>query len=222
MFYPHRIGFVRVRRTDAMAPSPIAKLPKEERQQLLDDLNYLNMAEIKSFCRRHSIPYRIAIETEDGSTKTTREEDRKGVVLKRIRAFLQKGVIPEETRFNARIVCFDPPPAGFTSDNRVFYGRYDKSNRQMIVLMKELTDGQFRDGAIARILAREFWTRGQAPTFKEFAAAWLQAVQEHTAPNPEWAFLSDRTRGTAAKDWKKLRAKKAVSVLKRLNQIARP
>ena len=92
----------------------------------------------------------------------------------------------------------------------------------MIALMKELTDGQFRDGAIARILAREFWTRGKAPTFKEFAAAWLQAVQEHTAPNPEWAFLSDRTRGTAAKDWKKLRAKKAASVLRGLNQIARP
>lgn len=205
-----------------MAASLIAKLPKEERQQLLDDLNYLNMAEIKSFCQRLSIPYRITIETEDGSTRTTNEEDRKGVILNRIRTFLQKGVIPEETRFNARIVCFDPPPAEFTPDDRLFYGRYDKSNRQMIVLMKELTDGQFRDGAIARILAREFWTRGKAPTFKEFAAAWLQAVQEHTAPNPEWAFLSDRTGGTTATDWKKLRAKKAASVLKRLNQISRP
>ena len=52
--------------------------------------------------------------------------------------------------FNARIVCFDPPPAELTPDDRVFYGRYDKSNRQMIALMKELTDRQFRDGAIAR------------------------------------------------------------------------
>jgi len=205
-----------------MAASLLAKLPKEEREQLLDDLNYLNMAEIKSFCQRRSIPYRITLETEDGSTRTTNEEDRKGVVLNRIRAFLQKGVIPEQTRFNARIVCFDPPPAELTQDDRVFYGRYDKSNRQMIALMKELTNGQFRDGALARILAREFWTRGKAPTFKEFAAAWLQAVQEHAAPNPEWAFLSDRTRGTAAKDWTKLRAKKAASVLRRLNQIARP
>jgi hypothetical protein len=203
-----------------MAASLIAKLPKEERRQLLDDLNYLNMAEIKSFCQRFSIPYRITIETEDGSTRTTSEEDRKGVVLSRIRMFLQKGVIPQETRFNARIVCFDPPPAEFTPDDRLFYGQYDKSNRQMIVLMKELTDGHFRDGAIARILAREYWTRGKAPTFKEFAAAWLQAVQEHTAPNPEWAFLSDRTGGTTAMDWKKLRAKKAASVLKRLNQIS--
>ena len=80
-----------------MAVSLLAKLPKKEKVQLLDDLNYLNMAEIKSFCERHSIPFRITIETEDGSAKTTSEEDRKGVVLNRIRAFLQKGVIPEET-----------------------------------------------------------------------------------------------------------------------------
>lgn len=203
-----------------MAASLLANLPKEERRQLLDDLNYLNMAEIKSFCQRHSIPYRITIQAEDGSTKTTSEEDRKGVVLNRIRAFLQKDVIPKETRFTERIVCCDPPTAELAPDDRVFYGRYDRSNRQMIALMKELTNGHFRDGAIARILAREFWTRGEAPTFKEFAAAWLQAVRDHTGPNPEWAFLSDRTRGTAAKDWKKLRSKKAASVLKRLNQIA--
>jgi len=205
-----------------MTASLIAQLPKTEQQRLLDDLNYLNMAEIKSFCRRHAIPYRITIETTHGSARTTSEEDRKGIVLNRIRAFLQKGVIPEGTRFCARIVCFDPPPAELTPDDRVFYGRYDKSNRQMVALMKELTDGQFRDGAMARILAREFWTQGKAPTFKEFAAAWLQAVQEHTAPNPEWAFLSDRARGTARKDWKKLRAKKAASVLKQLIKIARP
>jgi len=204
-----------------MTASPIATVPKKERQQLLDDLNYLNMAEIKSFCQRHSIPYRITIETEHGATKTRSKEDRKGVILNRIRAFLQKGVIPEQTCFSARVVCFGLTPE-LTPNDRLFYGRYDKSNRQMIALLKERTNGQFRDGAVAGILAREFWTRGQAPTFNEFAAAWLQAMREHTAPNPEWAFLSDRARGAAGKDWKKLRARKAASVLKRLNQIARP
>ena len=43
--------------------------------------------------------------------------------------------------------------------------------------------------------------------------------REHTAPNPEWAFLSDRARNTAGPDWKKMRAKKAAKVLKILNQI---
>jgi len=44
-----------------MGVSPISKLPKAERQELLNDPNYLNTAEIKSFCRQYSIPYTIAI-----------------------------------------------------------------------------------------------------------------------------------------------------------------
>ena len=67
---------------------PISKLPKAQRQQLLHDLNYLNTAEIKSFCQRHSIPYTIAIETSEGQSRKTNEDDRKGVILNRIRLFL--------------------------------------------------------------------------------------------------------------------------------------
>jgi len=57
-------------------------------------------------------------------------------------------------------------------------------------------------------LAREFWSRGEAPALKAFAAAWVRAAREHTRPNPEWAFLSDRTSQTADKNWKKFEIKK--------------
>src|SRR5580693_8156110 len=112
-----------------MALGFISKLPKGEQQELLDDLNYLNLSEIKSFCKRHSIPYRIAIETEDGARKTTKDEDRKGVILHRIRHFLETGVILEETVFQAAVVCFEPLPDMITADSRLFYGQYDKTNR---------------------------------------------------------------------------------------------
>lgn len=203
-----------------MSAAPISKLPKRGRSQLLDDLNYLNMAEIKSFCRKHSIPYAITIEAHDGSRKKTTENDRKGVILNRIRTFLEKGVVPKETCFRAAVVSFEPPRTELKPDDRLFYGQYDKTNRSMLALLKGLTLGKFRDGAIARILARQYWANGKAPAYKEFAVAWLQASQAYTAPNPEWAFLSDRTRGTATRDWKKLRAKKAANVMKILNQIS--
>ena len=186
--------------------------------KLLDDLNYLNTAEIKSFCREHSIPYTIAIET-DGGRRRTRDDDRKGVMLDRVRHFLQTGVVLEETCFPAAVVCFDPLPEALTENDRLFYGQYDKTNRVMISLLKSLTGGRFENGAIARILAREFWSRGKAPTFKEFAAAWMMASREHTRPNPEWAFLADRASKTAGPDWKSLRAKKAALVIQALRQI---
>ena len=149
-----------------MRPIAFSKLPKGEQKELLDDLNYLNGMEIKSYCNRHSIPFRIAIETRDGGRRTTKDVDRKGVMLKRIRHFLQTGVVLEQTCFPAAVVCFDPLPDKITQDDRLFYGHYDKKNRKLIALLKSLTNGQFENGAIARILAREFWSKGEAPTIE--------------------------------------------------------
>jgi hypothetical protein len=202
-----------------MRPIAFSKLPKGEQKELLEDLNYLNGTEIKSFCERHSIPYRIAIETRDGGRRTTKDVDRKGVMLKRLRHFLQTGVVLEQTCFPAAIVCFDPLPNNITQDDRLFYGQYDKTNSKLIALLKSLTGGRFENGAVARILAREFWMRGEAPKLKEYASAWIQACREHNRPNPEWAFLSDRANKVAGPDWKQLRVRKASKVMKLLNQI---
>jgi hypothetical protein len=69
------------------------------------------------------------------------------------------------------------------------------------------------------MLAREFWANGKAPTFAEYAAAWMQSLAGHTVPNPEWAFLSDRANYSDVQDWKKLRAEKASKALRILNQL---
>ncbi len=206
-------------RTGEIKEPPISKLPAPERQRLLDDLNCLNTGEIKSFCKRHSIPYAIAIQTADGRRKKTNEDDRKGVILDRIRHFLKTGVVAAETCFASAVICFEPLPEQLTANDRLFYGQYDKANGAMISLLKHLTGGRFENGAIARILARKFWSEGKAPTFKEHAAAWLQAAKEHTAPNPEWAFLSDRSAGRVQANWKQLRTAKANKVIQSLNRI---
>lgn len=205
-----------------MRAAPISRLPRAERKQFLADLNYLNTAESKAFCKRHAIPCSIAVETGDGGRRRTREDDRKGVVLGRIRHFLKTGAVLPETCFRASVVCFDRLPQETSPDDELCYGQYEKTNSGLMAVLKELSGGHFRDGAIARILLRDFWTRGKAPTLREFAAAWLRASSEHTEPNPEWAFLSDRARKTAGADWKKMRARKAAAVIRTLAKIAGP
>ena len=198
---------------------PISRLARSQRRGLLDDLNYLNTAEIKSFCKERSIPYTITIESKDGRRIKTKEDDRKGLILDRIRHFLKTGGILGETCFPGRVVSDEAPPENPKPTDRLFYGQYNKKNRNIITLLRELTNGYFCDGAIARIILREFWSRGQAPTFQEYASAWLRATAEHDRPNPEWAFLSDLARGAAGLEWKKLRARKAKRVMNLLNQI---
>jgi hypothetical protein len=199
--------------------SLISHLTRAEQRELLDDLNYLNMAEIKSFCKKHAIPYTISVTTTDGRRKRTQDDDRKGVILDRIRHFLTTGSVLAETCFPAAVVSFDAFPDNVSASDRLFYGQYDKTNHAMMAILKDLTGGKFKDGAAARILAREFWTRGEAPTLETYASAWLRATREHTRPNPEWAFLSDRANKTAGADWKKLRNRKAKKVLRTLRKI---
>lgn len=199
--------------------SLIAGISQKEQRELLSDLNYLNTREIKKFCERHGIPYRIAVETKDGGWRKTKEDDRKGVVLRRVRHFLRRGSVLKETRFRSAVVSLEAIPEELAASDRLFYGRYEKSNRVVMGLLKELTGGEFEDGAIARILAREFWSSGKAPTFQEYAAAWLVARREHTKPNEEWAYLSDRTGKKDVAEWKKMRERKAKEVMRVLGKI---
>ena len=199
--------------------SLISGLTRTEQRELLQDLNYLNTGEIKEFCKKHGIPYRIAVEMKDGSWRKTKDDDRKGVMLRRVRHFLRTGGVLPETRFRSDVVCFGPIPEELAPTDRLFYGRYDKTNRAVMGLLKELTGGVFEDGAIARILAREFWSSGEAPTFQEYAAAWLVVRKEHAKPNAEWAYLSDRAENKDVGEWRKLRVRTAKEVIKRLGKI---
>lgn len=76
-------------------------------------------------------------------------------------------------------------PAAYSAMDCIFYRQHARGNRAMFSLLRPLTQGRFKDGAIARILLREFWSKGTAPTFAAFAAAWLQAVEDHPWPNSE-------------------------------------
>jgi hypothetical protein len=88
-------------------------------------------------------------------------------------------------------------------------------------LLRDLTAGRFRDGAVARVVAMAFWTRGQAPTFEEFARSWTKAkTEEHRLLTPEYAYLTDLKHRRAGNDWKALRTAKARSALKTLASIA--
>jgi hypothetical protein len=200
-------------------PSLLSHLDRVTQKELLDDLNYLNMGEIKTLCKDRSIPYTIWFETENNDRRNTFESDRKGVILSRLRHYLKTGSVLDPTCFPASVVCFEKLSKMIKSTDNIFYGQYEKKNAAMIALLSKLTDGEFKDGATARILLNEFWRKGVAPTYQEYAVAWLEAKLNHKRPNPEWAFLSDRADGKDTKDWKQLRAKKAKRVLQILSDI---
>ncbi|HTP78973.1 MAG TPA: hypothetical protein VMM57_01075 [Bacteroidota bacterium] len=200
----------------------LPSLGRIKQRQLFKDLNYLNMDEIRKFCDKHAIPYAIWIKGLDGKSHRTRERDHKGIILKRIRHFLLTGDILRPTVFPGSAVHLNVTPGMVRPTGKLYYGQYDKNSERMTTLLKRLTGGRFRSGAIARIVARKFWSDGKAPTYREFAVAWLKAMEKHTRPNPEWAFLSDLADKKDVSKWRQRREAKAKQVLRILGRVEMP
>mgnify|MGYP003694445317 CR=1 FL=1 len=199
----------------------LSQLTTSERARLLEELNYMNLEEIRGFCSERAIPYRIVAEYSNGKVKATKDTDRKPIVLARVRRYLRTGQVGQPTRISAQIVREENPPARLGPRDRLYYRWYAKEFEGVMRLLRDLTAGRFRDGAVARVLAMEFWTRGEAPTFEEFARSWTKAkAEEHRLLTPEYAYLTDLRHQRADGDWKALRKAKAKSALETLARIA--
>jgi hypothetical protein len=199
----------------------VSQLTRTEQARLLDELNYMNLEEIRGFCSARGIPYRIVAEYPNGKVKVTKDTDRKPIVLARLRRYLTTGEVGSPTRLSARIVRDEDPPARPGPRDRRFYRWYAKELDGVMRLLRHLTAGRFRDGAVARVLVMQFWTRGEAPTFEEFARAWTTAkAEEFRLLTPEYAYLTDLRLQRADGDWKALRREKAKSALRTLARIA--
>jgi hypothetical protein len=199
----------------------LSVLTKSERARLLEELNYMNLEEIRGFCAERGIPYKILAEYANGKVKSTKDTDRKPIVLARVRHYLRTGQVGQPTRISASIVREKAPPARPGPRDRLYYRWYAKEFAGVMRLLRDLTAGRFRDGAVARVVAMEYWTRGEAPTFEEFARSWTKAkAEQHQLLTPEYAYLTDLRYQRADGDWKALRKAKAKSALETLARIA--
>ena len=154
----------------------LSQLTRAEQARLLEELNYMNLEEIRAFCSARAIPYRIVAESSRGTVKATKDTDRKPIVLARLRRYLRTGQVGQPTRIPVQIIREENPPARLGPRDRLYYRWYAKEFEGVMRLLRDLTAGRFRDGAVARVLAMEFWTCGQAPTFKEFARSWTKSL----------------------------------------------
>src|SRR6476620_7734238 len=180
----------------------------------------MNLEEIRGFCSERGIPYKVVAECPNGQVKATKDADRKPIVLARVRRYLMTGRAGQPTRIRSKIVRDENPPARPGPRDRLYYRWYAKEFEGVLRLLRDLTGGRFRDGAVARVLAMEFWARGEAPTFEEFAGSWTKAkAEEYRLLTPEYAYLTDLKHHRADGQWKAVRKAKAKSALKTLARV---
>src|SRR6266704_4701321 len=104
----------------------LSRLTKSERARLLEELNYMNLEEIRGFCSERAIPYRIVAEYSNGKVKATKDTDRKPIVLARVRRYLRTGEVDPPTLIPAEIVREENPPARLGRRDCLYYRWYAK------------------------------------------------------------------------------------------------
>jgi hypothetical protein len=88
--------------------------------------------------------------------RATKNTDRKPIVLARVRRYLRTGQVGQPTRIPAQIVREESPPARPGPRDRLYYRWYAKEFEGVMRLLRDLTAGVFKDGAVARVLAMDF------------------------------------------------------------------
>src|SRR5512138_2932286 len=102
-------------------PNLLSQLTREEQTRLLEELNYMDLEEIRGFCSAHGIPYRVVAEYPNGKIKVAKDTDRKPIVLARIRRYLTTGSVGRPTRISARIVREEAPSTRLGPRDRLYY-----------------------------------------------------------------------------------------------------
>ena len=126
----------------------LSALTNVERTRLFDELNYMNLEEIRGFCSERGIPYRIVAEYSNGKVKATKDTDRKPIVLARVRRYLETGQVGEPTRISAQIVREEGPPARPGPRERLYYRWYAKEFEGVMRLLRDLTPVRSADGRL--------------------------------------------------------------------------
>lgn len=195
------------------------KINRAEYDKIVNDIYYLNMVEIKTFFKKHDLPYTIYEASAGGDLKKTSIIERKGQLIEKMKMWLNgQHVKPTVIPY---CVINHTEPLYLTKYSKVYYGQFNSTNDAIQRLLRQLTNNQFKFGAIAVHLIWDLWIEGKLVTYNQFAKMWIWANDNHNNPLIEWAYLTDMKKGMDRTKWKALRINKASKVLAIIDKFSR-
>jgi hypothetical protein len=176
------------------------------------NIYFLNMKELRGLCEQYNIPYEIYMEKGTEQVKTG-AYDRKNILIERILNKMN-GKDSRKTLYRSNVVELNPKTT-FKKTDLMKYGEYKNGNSNILKLLKKLTNGKFKFGALSCELIDKYWRNGKAPTFNTFAKKYLSKLNDDE--HPEWRYIQFIREGGTIKEWNKKRnivAKKVIAIIK--------
>jgi hypothetical protein len=164
---------------------------------------FLKMSELYEICKKFNVPYKILLEI-DGKYITSQEKDRKKIIINKIVDFLNNKIV-KPTVYSNKVICFEPLK-NITKKSKIFYGQYKNGNKLIFDLLNNLTDNDFKFGALSCELINKFWSNSISPSYEQFAKKYIEIknnINDNLKDHPEWRFLNFLKDGGTITQWKK-------------------
>ena len=181
--------------------------------EVIKYLVFLNMNQLKSICENYGIYYKIFIEKDSKEIKTN-EIDHKETIINNISYYLKKKKVPQKTLYTKKIINFDNLDK-VSKDDFIYYGQYKTTNKIILNLLKELTDGKFKFGAISQKIIRKVWKNNKLITYENFAKLWEEENKKGEINYPELAYNQFMKKHGSTEEWYKHKK----NIMKELSKI---
>lgn len=152
---------------------------EEQKDEIFDSLNYLNMEELEEFCKKHAIPM----------------QGRKRRIISRIKHFLTTGEVLKTIPLPISSKAKKNAPRVLKKDALILNGLYknDDDTRQFL---KQLIGEHFHFTAFGQEWIMSRWEEGKPPTYEEYAKIWQEEESRKkmplykATPSAEYAYLN--------------------------------
>ena len=168
-------------------------------KEIVKYLVFLNMDQLKSICSNYGIYYNIFIERNNNVIKTS-EVDHKETIINNISYYLKKNKIPPKTLYKKKIINFLKLEK-ISKEDFIYYGQYKTTNKIILNLLKELTNGNFKFGAISQKIIRKIWKSNKLITYENFAKLWEKENEKGEINYPELAYNQFMKKYGSTEEW---------------------
>ena len=189
-----------------------------------NDLYYLNLKEIKYIfnlikkTKNINIPINIFYINNQNKIIKSNDFEAKRYLINKLDNFFNNNIRNfEKTIYNNNIVKIKDFKNNYTKNDKLLYGDFKSTNKNLLKFLKSITNNEFKFGAIAFLEAHKIWRKNKVVSLNSFSKIWLKAMKKYDGKFPEWAYISDLKKGFDKSKWKKYRQNKADKIINKIN-----
>jgi len=158
----------------------------------------LNMQELKKICSKLGINDNIYIETNNGIKKIYEHLHKEFIIDKIIKVL--SGKKDKKIIYSIKMQKYTPTD-NIKSTDYIYYGQYNTTDKNIKKILKTLTDGKFKCGAISQKIIKKHWAKNISLTYKEFAKKWLLEYNKGSINYDELAYNQFMKTNGNIKEW---------------------